>query len=143
TQVLHILQQLQRRPRGDLAPERGARPAADHGETPGLRKALGQGGQHRAQQETQRFLVGRVIQATDEQQLQALPGPAGGARFQAALLGTARLRVGQASGGLARRYRAATRAQSRWKTIATQRSEEHTSELQSRENLVCRLLLEK
>src|SRR5690606_41757513 len=26
---------------------------------------------------------------------------------------------------------------------ATQRSEEHTSELQSRENLVCRLLLEK
>src|SRR5690606_40529115 len=27
--------------------------------------------------------------------------------------------------------------------IATNRSEEHTSELQSRENLVCRLLLEK
>src|SRR5690606_40800042 len=27
--------------------------------------------------------------------------------------------------------------------LATQRSEEHTSELQSRENLVCRLLLEK
>src|SRR5690606_39923959 len=27
--------------------------------------------------------------------------------------------------------------------IATRRSEEHTSELQSRENLVCRLLLEK
>src|SRR5690606_40097938 len=27
--------------------------------------------------------------------------------------------------------------------IATPRSEEHTSELQSRENLVCRLLLEK
>src|SRR5436309_11082686 len=27
--------------------------------------------------------------------------------------------------------------------IAAQRSEEHTSELQSRENLVCRLLLEK
>src|SRR5690606_40519267 len=28
-------------------------------------------------------------------------------------------------------------------TLTTQRSEEHTSELQSRENLVCRLLLEK
>src|SRR5690606_42047993 len=28
-------------------------------------------------------------------------------------------------------------------TLATARSEEHTSELQSRENLVCRLLLEK
>src|SRR5690606_22581861 len=27
--------------------------------------------------------------------------------------------------------------------VATERSEEHTSELQSRENLVCRLLLEK
>src|SRR5690606_41847389 len=30
-----------------------------------------------------------------------------------------------------------------WKGDATGRSEEHTSELQSRENLVCRLLLEK
>src|SRR5690606_39798737 len=29
------------------------------------------------------------------------------------------------------------------KAVATARSEEHTSELQSRENLVCRLLLEK
>src|SRR5436309_2679380 len=29
------------------------------------------------------------------------------------------------------------------KDLALQRSEEHTSELQSRENLVCRLLLEK
>src|SRR5690606_39321566 len=29
------------------------------------------------------------------------------------------------------------------KTSASKRSEEHTSELQSRENLVCRLLLEK
>src|SRR2546427_9404587 len=28
-------------------------------------------------------------------------------------------------------------------TLATQRSEEHTSELQSQSNLVCRLLLEK
>src|SRR5436309_12587565 len=36
-----------------------------------------------------------------------------------------------------RRSRAATSACCRW------RSEEHTSELQSRENLVCRLLLEK
>src|SRR5690606_40293361 len=31
----------------------------------------------------------------------------------------------------------------RVKTALQQRSEEHTSELQSRENLVCRLLLEK
>src|SRR5690606_40838422 len=30
-----------------------------------------------------------------------------------------------------------------WKKHQTLRSEEHTSELQSRENLVCRLLLEK
>src|SRR5690606_41517585 len=30
-----------------------------------------------------------------------------------------------------------------WHMLLTDRSEEHTSELQSRENLVCRLLLEK
>src|SRR5690606_42030898 len=30
-----------------------------------------------------------------------------------------------------------------WEEIGNPRSEEHTSELQSRENLVCRLLLEK
>src|SRR5690606_41766814 len=30
-----------------------------------------------------------------------------------------------------------------WETRSAARSEEHTSELQSRENLVCRLLLEK
>src|SRR5436309_4328537 len=35
-----------------------------------------------------------------------------------------------------------TRPPASWST-ATSRSEEHTSELQSRENLVCRLLLEK
>src|SRR5690606_40530525 len=35
------------------------------------------------------------------------------------------------------------RAESRTPTPAVRRSEEHTSELQSRENLVCRLLLEK
>src|SRR6266511_3742118 len=32
---------------------------------------------------------------------------------------------------------------STWCTTSAARSEEHTSELQSRENLVCRLLLEK
>src|SRR5690606_42082045 len=32
---------------------------------------------------------------------------------------------------------------SSWTVSLSQRSEEHTSELQSRENLVCRLLLEK
>src|SRR5436309_13770917 len=31
----------------------------------------------------------------------------------------------------------------RWSPCPSRRSEEHTSELQSRENLVCRLLLEK
>src|SRR6266511_6258883 len=40
-----------------------------------------------------------------------------------------------------------TRLSSPWRTASTvlpsERSEEHTSELQSRENLVCRLLLEK
>src|SRR5690606_41997865 len=36
-----------------------------------------------------------------------------------------------------------TTACSRWPPRAGRRSEEHTSELQSRENLVCRLLLEK
>src|SRR5436309_10954509 len=30
-----------------------------------------------------------------------------------------------------------------WNSLGKRRSEEHTSELQSRENLVCRLLLEK
>src|SRR5205085_12577948 len=31
----------------------------------------------------------------------------------------------------------------RWRDVGEQRSEEHTSELQSQSNLVCRLLLEK
>src|SRR5690606_41230608 len=39
--------------------------------------------------------------------------------------------------------RRSLRAVSRGRTDAAGRSEEHTSELQSRENLVCRLLLEK
>src|SRR5690606_41902155 len=38
---------------------------------------------------------------------------------------------------------AATRVEVVTEGILTRRSEEHTSELQSRENLVCRLLLEK
>src|SRR5690606_12200791 len=38
---------------------------------------------------------------------------------------------------------AARQTSSRISTITVERSEEHTSELQSRENLVCRLLLEK
>src|SRR5690606_41816425 len=44
------------------------------------------------------------------------------------------------SGGQRRAVQAAIRAK---KTEMSARSEEHTSELQSRENLVCRLLLEK
>src|SRR2546429_2292855 len=39
--------------------------------------------------------------------------------------------------------RFAALASSRWHTSKTRRSEEHTSELQSRLHLVCRLLLEK
>src|SRR5690606_8661378 len=35
------------------------------------------------------------------------------------------------------------KAEAKAKEIVSERSEEHTSELQSRENLVCRLLLEK
>src|SRR5690606_40695723 len=43
-----------------------------------------------------------------------------------------------------RRVRAASRAEATKRNLAARaRSEEHTSELQSRENLVCRLLLEK
>src|SRR5690606_42006830 len=37
----------------------------------------------------------------------------------------------------------ATTRRSGWRILPWWRSEEHTSELQSRENLVCRLLLEK
>src|SRR6266700_6914202 len=37
----------------------------------------------------------------------------------------------------------APRWRRRWQTSGQSRSEEHTSELQSREKLVCRLLLEK
>src|SRR5205085_7202580 len=42
-----------------------------------------------------------------------------------------------------RRRRAATRSARRPRVTASPRSEEHTSELQSQSNLVCRLLLEK
>src|SRR5690606_41867452 len=41
------------------------------------------------------------------------------------------------------RVRFSARARRRLRRAARRRSEEHTSELQSRENLVCRLLLEK
>src|SRR5206468_11577458 len=42
-----------------------------------------------------------------------------------------------------RSSRAAIRASRSWRRAARSRSEEHTSELQSRSDLVCRLLLEK
>src|SRR5436309_4692632 len=45
--------------------------------------------------------------------------------------------------GVARSLRTGQRAHSGRAAGAQRRSEEHTSELQSRENLVCRLLLEK
>src|SRR5690606_40826252 len=43
------------------------------------------------------------------------------------------------------RRRVGSRGRRAWRlgNVSTPRSEEHTSELQSRENLVCRLLLEK
>src|SRR3989449_9836946 len=44
---------------------------------------------------------------------------------------------------MAFRYANFFRTESRWKIAVETRSEEHTSELQSRLHLVCRLLLEK
>src|SRR5947208_10061758 len=41
------------------------------------------------------------------------------------------------------RYRCHKREECRWRDTSTARSEEHTSELQSPDHLVCRLLLEK
>src|SRR5215475_2773324 len=55
-----------------------------------------------------------------------------------------RQRAGQAPPPRSRRGRPQARRQGRPRApVAARRSEEHTSELQSRENLVCRLLLEK
>src|SRR5690606_41250152 len=48
-----------------------------------------------------------------------------------------------AAGGLAQARRLVLRPDVRRRRNPVQRSEEHTSELQSREKLVCRLLLEK
>src|SRR5690606_40682028 len=45
--------------------------------------------------------------------------------------------------GMGREQRLCPRGRSRRSHVCHKRSEEHTSELQSRENLVCRLLLEK
>src|SRR3712207_8786369 len=56
-------------------------------------------------------------------------------------------RAGQSAAASPRRYRAtravAWRRASRSRPASSARSEEHTSELQSRQYLVCRLLLEK
>src|SRR2546430_4896429 len=45
--------------------------------------------------------------------------------------------------GLPRPHTGASRPRRRWALAPPPRSEEHTSELQSQSNLVCRLLLEK
>src|SRR5690606_41476475 len=66
------------------------------------------------------------------------PGGCGHVRF--GRRGDARREGGPGRGGGAVRIREGGRAQS---VRNHERSEEHTSELQSRENLVCRLLLEK
>src|SRR5688572_32697886 len=74
--------------------------------------------------------VGRYAEAT----------PAGGARH-----GVAELRAHPRDGGF-ERFAALDRAALRRGVrapAALERSEEHTSELQSQSNLVCRLLLEK
>src|SRR5690606_40476573 len=61
---------------------------------------------------------------------------------QCSLVGTARrARCGWAAGQAACTAAGRARQQSRQGQGQGQRSEEHTSELQSRENLVCRLLL--
>src|SRR2546430_13620296 len=60
-------------------------------------------------------------------------------RVGAAALGVARDRVGAAGGGRVRAPRRPRAVTARLRL----RSEEHTSELQSQSNLVCRLLLEK
>src|SRR5690606_40668897 len=71
--------------------------------------------------------------------------------FAAALtaMGAHRRRAGRAAARIAGLAWLALTAEFAWARIAPgprtpgERSEEHTSELQSRENLVCRLLLEK
>src|SRR5207302_10695992 len=63
-------------------------------------------------------------------------------RAQAGVLGTAALLVSAVGGWLAG-WIADRFGRVRTLQVAILRSEEHTSELQSRENLVCRLLLEK
>src|SRR5690606_41547433 len=66
--------------------------------------------------------------------LEGVPAPPGAS--------VARSRCNDSSGELAKA--SATDIEARyWAGSSSRRSEEHTSELQSRENLVCRLLLEK
>src|SRR5690606_41564324 len=67
---------------------------------------------------------------------------AGAGRRGALRAGRGRHRAGWGAGGAAGRVRARPAARAR-RLARAGRSEEHTSELQSRENLVCRLLLEK
>src|SRR5690606_40829463 len=66
------------------------------------------------------------------------PAGAGGGRSAGSGRGQGAARQGRGAGRRAVRHR-----RDRAARHAAQRSEEHTSELQSRENLVCRLLLEK
>src|SRR5690606_41891397 len=83
-------------------------------------------------------LVSNLIEAFPE----TLPGPARdalgvtaeGTRFDTALEGRRSYQVGLDVG--------VTNAYPHLRHIVISRSEEHTSELQSRENIVCRLLLE-
>src|SRR2546422_7182008 len=59
--------------------------------------------------------------------------------------GNHRVRSGETASEIARRYRVSLTALLNYNglTMGSVRSEEHTSELQSRLHLVCRLLLEK
>src|SRR5690606_2885102 len=81
----------------------------------------------------------RALAAAQQPGVHALQRELAGAAARAAGAG-ARLRRAISGGRLLRRQNLRPRLR---RLLRARRSEEHTSELQSRENLVCRLLLEK
>src|SRR5690606_31266643 len=87
--------------------------------------------------------LGREVSA--RQTLACGCGPGKRPRKQVAMSHGVRSRAGEADGPVLHVVTAARRrgAETFAVDLAEARSEEHTSELQSRENLVCRLLLEK
>src|SRR5690606_42082786 len=71
----------------------------------------------------------------------SVPGRGATAKSARAITSSARSQVGRLRAASAPRMRVISTSSP--KVASVSRSEEHTSELQSRENLVCRLLLEK